>query len=316
MKRSLSRAAVVVSAFVLALWTADARACSPTPAPGGSGDEIDERIDEASAKLHANKPWRLPGATGPASPIALESYRPGSVRRNPWTFSITPFVWAPAMCGSMKVRGRRVDIDSSIADGVEGVVDNFEFAAMVRFEAHYCKWSFLVDAIYLDLGNEDHINGPLGGQIDADWDVKDLVLQPMVGYEFAKLPLGCGGRCFRPNVTFDALAGFRFYYMEGSINFNPGPGFDNSKCWADPVVGIRALFHVTPALTFNVWADVGGFGIGSDVSWRLVAGVDYKFNNCVSIDAGWAILDVDYQDGPFAYDVRESGPYLGVTFRF
>jgi hypothetical protein len=315
MKRSLSRAAVVVWAFVLALWTAESRACNPTPAPGGSGDEIDERIDEASAKLRANKPWRLPGETGPASPIALESYRPAASSRNRWTFSLTPFAWAPAMCGSMTVRDRKVDVDNSIVESVEDVIDNFELAAMLRFEARYCKWSILVDLIYVDLGNDDTINIPGVPQIDAEWDTKQLTLQAMLGYEFARLPLGCGGRCFRPNVTFDALAGFRFYYMEGSIDLDPGPSFDSSRSWADPVVGIRALFHVTSALTFNVNADIGGFGIGSDLSWRLVAGVDYNLNRCVSIDAGWAILDVDYEDGSFAYDVRQSGPYLGVTFR-
>jgi hypothetical protein len=36
----------------------------------------------------------------------------------------------------------------------------------------------------------------------------------------------------------------------------------------------------------------------------------------VSLDAGWAILDVDYENGDFGYDVRQSGPYLAVTFRF
>ena len=164
------------------------------------------------------------------------------------------------MCGSLTVDGRKVDVDNSIVESVEDVIDNFELAAMLRFEARYCKWSVLVDLIYVNLGNVDEIAVPGAGQIDADWETKQLTLQAMVGYEFARLPLGCGGRCFRPNVTFDALAGFRFYYMEGSIDFDPGPSFDDSRSWADPVVGVRALFHVTPALTFNVKPTSGDSG--------------------------------------------------------
>jgi hypothetical protein len=36
----------------------------------------------------------------------------------------------------------------------------------------------------------------------------------------------------------------------------------------------------------------------------------------VSLGVGWAILDVDYENGGFAYDVNQSGPYLAATFRF
>jgi hypothetical protein len=82
------------------------------------------------------------------------------------------------------------------------------------------------------------------------------------------------------------------------------------------VVGLRAIFRLTPDLSVGVLANVGGFGIGSDLSWQLVGGIDWSVGRCVSLNAGWMVLDLDYEDGDFRYDVRMSGPYLGVTFRF
>lgn len=313
MTRLNSRLAAL--AVVLASVASTGLACPPLT-PGGEGDdELAGRIDDAMAKVRPDLAWRSCGATAAANPVALADWRPRSSPGNGWQFAFTPFFWAPAMHGSVTVGGQTVDVDNTIIESLEGVFDNFEFAAMGRFEAHHCKWSILVDLLYLKVGNESDAN-VAGVPIEAEWDLKDLTLQAMLGYQFACLPLGCPTGCFTPSVTFDALAGFRLYYLDSEIDLDPGPDFDESKTWVDPVVGVRALFHVTPRLTFNVSADIGGFGVGSDLSWRAIAGLDYRINRCVSIDVGWAVLDVDYEDGGFAYDVNESGPYLGATFRF
>jgi hypothetical protein len=104
--------------------------------------------------------------------------------------------------------------------------------------------------------------------------------------------------------------------MSAEVDLDPGPDEDGRQTWVDPIVGFRALFHVTPRLTFNLLANIGGFGLGSYLSWELIGGLSYDVGNCVSLIAGWAILDVDYENGSFGYDVTMSGPYLGATFRF
>jgi hypothetical protein len=79
-----------------------------------------------------------------------------------------------------------------------------------------------------------------------------LILDAFVGYRFAELPLGCATACFTPKVTFDVLAGARYYHMAVDVDLDPGPSGDGGKDWIDPLVGLRALFHVTPDVTFNV----------------------------------------------------------------
>jgi hypothetical protein len=312
MERPFVRAAAVVVLVACAL-------VNPAFGTGfgarGDGDELDQRIGDASAKLRADRPW--PGTVAAEKPVCLESWRPyASPRRNDWTFSLTPFFWAPALNGSQKIRGQEFDVDVGIVEGLENVFDNFQFAGMVQFEARKCRWGVIVDLLYVSIGNDDEIAVAGGAPIDLEWDTTTLTAQAMLAWRFAECPIGCRGPCFTPTITFDALAGARLFHIDGDVDRDPGPSTDGNQTWVDPVVGIRMLINVTPSLTFNVVADVGGFGLGSDLSWRLVAGAAWHLNRCVSLDLGWAVLDVDYEDGDFAYDVNQSGPYFGATFRF
>jgi hypothetical protein len=207
-----------------------------------------------------------------------------------------------------------VDVDLSIGENLENTFKNFDFAAMLRFEASRCRWTIIGNLIYIGVGNDDTIGA--AAPIDVDWDTTTLIAEGLVGYRFAQWSLGCGSACFKPTASLDALAGFRLYHLSADIDLSPGPDGSGDQTWVDPVVGLRALFHVTPSLTFNVMGNVGGFGIGSDLSWELIAGLSWQVGRCVSIDAGWAVLDIDYENGSFGYDVNMSGPYLGATFRF
>jgi hypothetical protein len=91
--------------------------------------------------------------------------------------------------------------------------------------------------------------------------------------------------------------------------------------WVDPFIGgrIRHAFGNNQELT--VEADVGGFGVGSEFSWQVVA--TYGFDiNCLGMPLhpviGYRALAVDYsEDGPFgenALDFIQHGPVLGLKF--
>jgi hypothetical protein len=288
-------------------------------APGGD-DDLDQRLDNAMVGVRRDRPWQAQGPAARVVSTRLDSFDPAPVsyrrRGDGWEFSLTPFMWVPAICGDLGIRGQAAEVDSSIGDTLEGVIDNFEFVGMARFAARHCKWSIIADLVYVNLGNEYGRDLAGAVQIDVEWDFDQLVAQALVGYRVAEFALGCGDACFKPKATIEALAGVRYYHLGAEIDLDPGPSFDGDQDWIDPVVGARGLFHVTRDLTFNVEGNIGGFGVGSDLSWQLIAGVDWRVARCFSLDAGWMILDVDYEDGDFAFDVRMSGPYIGVTFRF
>jgi len=67
-------------------------------------------------------------------------------------------------------------------------------------------------------------------------------------------------------------------------------------------------------------ADIGGFGVGSDASWQVLA--TYNWQMCTMsghpIDGylGYRALSVDYSQASYKYDVLMQGPVMGATMRF
>ncbi len=66
-------------------------------------------------------------------------------------------------------------------------------------------------------------------------------------------------------------------------------------------------------------ADIGGFGVGSDLTWNAQAVLTYGFTVAgyeAFAAAGYRALYWDYKDGGFEWDVTMSGPILGAGVRF
>ena len=59
---------------------------------------------------------------------------------------------------------------------------------------------------------------------------------------------------------------------------------------------------------------VGGFGVGSDLAYQILVGLLYPLSDSVQLGIGYRHLDLDYEDGDFAYDVATSGPIAGIVW--
>ena len=69
---------------------------------------------------------------------------------SPWTVSVTPYVWAPSLKGSLTVKGRTTDVDASFVDLLEHSKfpkDLFDLGG--HFEARNDRFSIFSDVIYL-----------------------------------------------------------------------------------------------------------------------------------------------------------------------
>lgn len=93
-------------------------------------------------------------------------------------------------------------------------------------------------------------------------------------------------------------------------------GGSDSKAWVDPFVGFRAQWNMTEKLFLAGRADVGGFGISSQITYQLQATLGYNFNEHVFTEIGYRYLKTDYTDGGFTYDVAQAGVFAGLGFRF
>ncbi len=63
----------------------------------------------------------------------------------------------------------------------------------------------------------------------------------------------------------------------------------------------------------NLYGDVGGFGVSSDLTWQAYGGLGFQLNDWFSAQAGYRYLLEDFDDGSFVYDVALHGPLIGVS---
>ena len=68
---------------------------------------------------------------------------------------------------------------------------------------------------------------------------------------------------------------------------------------------------------------MGGFGVGSELMYHLLANVEWRASESVGMVFGYRLIDIDYEDGNNSlggnyekYDLTEQGPLVGVSISF
>jgi hypothetical protein len=87
--------------------------------------------------------------------------------------------------------------------------------------------------------------------------------------------------------------------------------------WVDPFVGLRARYNLSDRFYTVAKADIGGFGVGSDVVWQAYAGLGYQLNNSVATELGYRYFSLDYSgSGDLVADMQMSGIVISLLIRF
>lgn len=90
-----------------------------------------------------------------------------------------------------------------------------------------------------------------------------------------------------------------------------------SADWVDPFIGLRARYQVTDQLYAIAKTDVGGFGVGSELTWQAYGGLGFQFNRHLAAELGYRHLSVDYSGSQdFSADLELSGIMLSLLIRF
>ena len=214
-----------------------------------------------------------------------------------WEVTLAPYVFGASMDGNMVVRGRQADVDISSSD----ILDNLEFGFMSMAAARKGNWGIAGDVIYIELG------------VTSDMPPADV--DPTLGILTVQ-----GLR--RLNKFADLTFGARWSHLDGRIDFKApiNVEVEHTKDWVDPVVGVVLKTPGEHRWHATLIADVGGFGVGSDLTWQIFPSAGVDMTKHVSLEFGWRILDTKYETGVdrnrFEYDMRLQGPVAGLAFKF
>lgn len=87
--------------------------------------------------------------------------------------------------------------------------------------------------------------------------------------------------------------------------------------WVDPFVGLRGRYNFNERLYATAKADIGGFGVGSELTWQAYGGLGWIINHRWSTEIGYRHMAIDYgSSSGFQYDIDLSGVVVSASLRF
>ena len=221
-----------------------------------------------------------------------------------WSNQGLIYLLGPTLDGTSGVGPIDTTVDLSAGD----VFDNLDSAFLGMYRGEGERWGVMIDIVYMDLKADGAGDG---GAFSGEVEVEQTTAIASATYRLSPTTQLMAGALYNDVSAGIALKGPRDRIREQSA------GDD----WIDPIVGV--LFE-TPvgkgSWSFTGAAQLGGFGVGSDLVTILTGSFSYRFNHWSSIDIGYRYLDFDYEDGDsldrFKFDMKEHGPAIGWRFDF
>jgi hypothetical protein len=237
---------------------------------------------------------------GLASPAAFAQSSAGV--ESQWSHTVEIYLMGPSLDGSVGIG----PIDGDVDVDAGAVFDALDGAFLGTYVGEAERWGVLVDLAYMDL-KEDGA-GPQGA-VNYEVNVKQTIFG-LVG-------------TYRLTDTLQFTFGGRYVDVSNRLTLtgpNQQGGGKASESWFDPTVGLRYVAPLGEKWVFNGAADIGGFGVGSDLTWYWAANIAYRMTQRSSIYAGYRYIDFDYEDGAgrdrFKFDMAQHGPLAGFRFEF
>ena len=92
--------------------------------------------------------------------------------------------------------------------------------------------------------------------------------------------------------------------------------FSLGKNWFDPYVGLAGRYNFSGPFYLIAKVDVGGFGVGSQLTWQGYGALGCQLSRRVYSEAGYRYLYVDYRHAGFIYDTATRGAQVVVGIVF
>jgi len=225
-----------------------------------------------------------------------------------WHHSVYIYAMGAAIDGKAQIGPVEVPVDLSISD----VFGALEFGAMAAYRAENDTWSFSADATFMGLAGSDTTEG---GRLNGTIDVDQFTL------------MGTFGR--RVSENTELLFGLAYFDLSTDLRVTSTGGVpvdlaaSRDVDWIDPTIGLRYNRPINDNWRLNLRGDIGGFGVGSDLMYHLLANVQWQASETVGMVFGYRLIDFDYEEGASGlggnyqrYDLTEQGPLVGVSISF
>lgn len=220
-----------------------------------------------------------------------------------WEYTGSLYAFLPKT--DAKLSSASGSVDSSLS--LKRALDNLGMAAMGTFEASNGSWSFIADYMYFDLGLNTPVANPSYSGLKTD-----LTMQTLNGYAAYRV-------YETPTVDLDIAGGFRWFSLDTDLTLNGTTASTvsaaASESWVDPLVALRGRVQFSEKWYGTGILDYGGFSSDSE-TWQLLLTAGYDINENWSLRGGYRYISVDHDVKGTRVEIEQSGPVLGVSYRF
>lgn len=218
-----------------------------------------------------------------------------------WRVTVQPYVWLKGMSGTIRptAAAPTISFSQSIGDSLSAV----DGAFMASVSAQRGK--------FLVLGDFQWAAASRAGTVPPGIPARGAV-------DTTTLTLAAGWQVHaEPGAAVDVFAGFRAFWLGARAEVPPGTTVaDRSLSFVDPIVGARVVTRLAPQWSAMLYADVGGFGVGSQFTVVAAGMVNYHVTERLTVSGGIRVMGLNYDDGNTKANVTMAGPILGVSWRF
>jgi opacity protein-like surface antigen len=236
-----------------------------------------------------------------ALPAAAQTTRP----EEGWRFALSPYVWFTGVSGDATVRSQTDSIQADFGD----LFDNLKFAFSGFAEARNGRFSIVTDIMYYNLSQGIPLPG-LGEYSGGSTRLQTTEVAAIGLFTLAEAPA----------YRLEMGGGVRLWWMTNEINLDagklPARSVRSTSNWADPIISARGTFRLSDTWSATLYGDVGGFGLGSELTWQALATIDWRVTQNISASIGYRWIYIDYAKGEAEVSMNMTGPIIGATLRF
>ncbi len=226
-----------------------------------------------------------------------------------WDFKLTPYVWFAGFDGNVSTVPGSPVVPVYISPS-DALSDN-EASFMMIFEAKKQQHGIFLDFIYTDTESDTTLLPNINLTMKSI--SRSKIFSAAYEYEVYN----------REKIVVDVFGGLRYWKADTILEFGGGLGIlagqriRNAESWVDPLIGVKGRMPLGDSNFYTVgWLSAGGFGVGSDSFYDISANIGYQWNKAIGTTLGYRLLNVDYENGSFVYDVQQEGWSLALTWAF
>ena len=263
------------------------------------------------------------------------------VQPSAWQFRFTPYIWLINISGEATARNQTVDANTTFFDIVQKSTSLLGW--MSYAEARKDALALYADVIWGQFkfsGDGSRYRNPVAGlsysaSLGANAKFSMAIIEAGAAYELARWGAGP-----HSHSALDIVAGARYWNMSVDLAFaitgvvnvealglersgNLAIARSGTMQWVDPLIGANFRHQFAPGKEFRMRADIGGFSVGSKLTWQLFGGYSQEFkvhNTTMAWVLGYRAISVDYRTesgtSTRGLDMILHGPVAGLSFRW